>query len=427
MMLRWIAVFVQVCCVASSIEVFASHCTSISDGPFTAPSSWDCGCDPASCDTLIVAHQLALSTNYSILATQITITGTGQVVSSMRLWVEGDLFNYGHVEANRLLLAQPGQLHNEGTISAEHFETNVCGFNNLGSIVADDTLWMYCPGMVENYGLLSAETMLLYITRNQGSIGASLLYCGVLENSGNVQAQYANLSTCALYNSGLLQADSIRSANNIENDAAGTITCDRIIVLRYLRNYGTLRVHDAWQNGNDTANADARLYAGSVNETGSFVNAAGSELRGSSTLCIMDHSENHGLVSGPIGICDMTTPLATSPYMDVHDGDLQPPIYQCPAGPCGWTSIADLSPLPGAVAFPVPTEGQVTVNLGALYVKTFSLRVIDPWGRTSWSNSGPFGESVSYDLHHLQSGPYTLVGRDSEGRQLFSTRLIIAR
>lgn len=427
MKLSWAALSIGAGCLAFPQNAASSTCLSIADGPFTSPSSWDCGCNPAACDTLIVSHHLTLTTDYSDLSQQLTITSTGHIESSMRLWLESEVFNYGHLEASRLLLAQPGQLHNEGTITAEHFETNICAFTNIGSIVAEDTLWMYCPMMVENLGELSGPHMLLAITRNLGTITTGQLHCGFLENPGTIQAGYANLSTCALYNSGLFQADSIHSANHIENDAAGSITCGRLSVLALLRNYGTLRVHGTWLNGNDTADADSRLYAGSVNETGNFINAAGSELRGSSTLCIMDHSENHGLVSGPIGICDMTTPALTSPFMDVHDGDLQPPITQCPSGPCAWTSIDDVSSLQDPVAFPVPTEGLVTIKLGPVHARTYTLCLLDPSGRAVWNRSKPFGETVSCDFLHLQTGPYMLVGKDNEGRQHFSVRLIIAR
>jgi len=408
-------------------DAAASSCTSVSDGLFSNQTTWNCGCDPATCDTLIISHNLTLSVAYSIQAQHLTITSTGQISSSAQLWLEAELLNYGNLVADRLLLSQPGHLHNEGSINAEHFETNVCGFDNLGSITADDTLWMYCPWMVNNLGALSAETMLLAIMRNEGEISTGRLHCGTLQNYGNVQARHADLSTCDLYNNGLFQSDTIHLANHIENDAQGVITCDCFIQLANFENRGTLRVHGVWLNGDGTAEADSRLYLGSVNETRNFINANGSELRGSSTLCILENSENHGLVSGPIGICDMTSSLTTSPFMDVHDGDTQPPIFQCPNGPCGWTAILEEESTNGTTLIPNPNEGRFTLQLGDFATRTHSLELLDAWARVTWSSLGPFMESVNCALGLLPKGAYVLLGKDRIGMQLFYARVIIAK
>ena len=427
MTISWAVVAFSFGSLALLHDAAASSCTSISDGSFSSQTTWNCGCDPATCDTLIVSHHLTLTVAYSIQAQHLTITSTGHISSSAQLWLEAELLNYGNLVADRLLLSPPGQLRNEGSINAEHFETNVCGFENLGLITAEDTLWMYCPGIVSNLGVLTAETMLLAIMTNEGAITAGRIHWGTMQNYGGIQARHADLSTGNLYNNGLFQSDTIHLANHIENDALGVITCDRFIQLANFENSGTLRVHGVWLNGGAGEEADSRLYLGSVNETRNFINAIGSELRGTSTLCILENSENHGLVSGPIGICDITSSSTTSPFMDVHDGDIQPPIFQCPNGPCGWTAIREEEYTNGTSLFPNPNEGQFMLQLGDFAARTQSLELHDAWHRVTWSSSGPFMESIYCALQLLPQGAYVLLGKDHVGMRLFSARVIIAK
>ena len=147
--------------------------TTITNGDFYNPLTWDCVCFPASGDSLIINHTLSLNTDIYYTAGRITITPSGSLIESggdRDVWIDGggSLFNHGTFSVNNLLLSQwaylnntadfigldsmltRGVMNNSGTIEVYDFLNDQTGnFGNFGTLNVTNN--MNNQGNFENY------------------------------------------------------------------------------------------------------------------------------------------------------------------------------------------------------------------------------------------------------------------------------------
>ena len=93
--------------------------TSIQNGDFWNPLTWDCTCIPQDGDSLIINHDIAMSTGIAYTSGQILINSSGSLDHNSNthdMYIDGgSLINYGHFECDGFLL-DSGYFENNGAV-----------------------------------------------------------------------------------------------------------------------------------------------------------------------------------------------------------------------------------------------------------------------------------------------------------------------
>ncbi len=413
-------------CCFTAAHVSGSVCTTLAPGDFFDPANWSCACVPSSCDTLLIEHVMTLDEPAALEHDFVRIGSSGQLVSTADLELRGELVVLGRLEAVRLLTNMPGGMTNSGEVVAQSYLALKAPYTNSGSVMTEDSLWIYSLGDLNNTGTINGGTVGVGpFCINYDQINAQYFTTGLLLNYGMAYVDSADLRTSLLYNNGTFHAQRIYGGNDIQNEAAGVLTCDRLYQEGLLGNYGVLRVFGTFWNGSDTTQGDTQLFDGSSTEVRNFINVEGSILRGPGTLCIAEHSENHGAVSGPVGICDVTPGSSTAPFMDVHTGVLALPVYECPNSPCATVGLAARTGPEVVRLFPQPASGQLTVELGTQHTSVSALLLHTITGQVVLRAPGPFGVQATLSTQAIPPGSYVLVGVDVQGHPTFSVPVLL--
>ena len=131
-----------VLCLFSSLSFGQTVITSIADGAFYLPTTWDCTCIPADGDSVIINHTITM--NYGIPYTmgQITINSGGKLTDGgvdQSIYINGGtLVNLGTLECKNLLL-DSGYIYNSNSFTLDSLLTRD-STDNSGTIVVYDFL-----------------------------------------------------------------------------------------------------------------------------------------------------------------------------------------------------------------------------------------------------------------------------------------------
>lgn len=184
--------------------------TTITNGDFYNPLTWNCLCFPESGDSLIINHALSLNTDIYYTAGRITINPTGSLIETggdRDIWIDGggSLVNHGTFTVNNLLLSQWAYIDNTGNFIGLDSMLTQGTMNNSGTIEVYDFLNDQ-TGNFGNYGALT-------VTNNMNNQGDFLNYADV-----TVANDFSNCNTQSM-NSELINY----SLFCIENDF---LNCD---------------------------------------------------------------------------------------------------------------------------------------------------------------------------------------------------------
>lgn len=188
--------------------LFAQTKTSVSNGAFYNPLTWDCICLPASGDNVVINHDLTMNTSIYYTAGSITINASGSLVESggdRDLWVDGSgrFINHGDVSVRYIVNSQWAYLENTGN------------FNNIDS--------MLTQGVVNNSGVIGVYDFLNDQTANFGNFGTinvqnNMNNQGNFDNYGSIDVglDFSNCNTQAM-NAEFTNYGGICIANNFLN------------------------------------------------------------------------------------------------------------------------------------------------------------------------------------------------------------------
>ncbi|HMQ74497.1 MAG TPA: hypothetical protein PKE21_05540 [Flavobacteriales bacterium] len=314
--------------VGSSAQTTVS---SVVDGDWTAPSTWDCGCVPQNGDTVVVQHAVELPTDVVHLGGAFRITASGALVGSgsSGLWSTAPFTNSGSVSLHRLVLldgsAWTDSLVNTGSIATMRMAMRRAG-RNTGVISAIDSL------VFDHCSFRNEATVSSRVTWVRDSLvwneGLFVSYTLVVDSTG----LFHNVGTCRV-----LEHLAVRTLGNF-NVASGAVETH---VLGDADIRWGLNVWDAHMQ------VDGRLHlndaevpiphltffvqGGSIH-AGHFRNQGWAD--GPGTLCIADSAENLGILHPGLTICDATPTSFTWPYLDLNTGTVDPGVLVCPQGSC---------------------------------------------------------------------------------------------
>lgn len=355
------------------------------------------------------------------------VSESGSLSITGPLMLIGPVMNEGTIAAwDFQAYTSTGNHINTGLVQAPNYRAMGRTVANLGSVVANESIWYYGLDSVSNYGTMTTRFLdaeQVFWNYGTATADSALFHC--LMNDGHVAVMGRLELTGPSWNWGQLHFGRMRTTQNLTNDITGTIACAKLEQAGNFENHGRLQVFDTLYNGMGADQGDLRLDEGSATEARNFINGPSGILYGPGILCIAQYSANHGWLVPSIRICDVTTTTTVSPFMDVNDGFVPSPIVGCGPNDCSSVGVAEIATATQPLIFPQPVNGSFTIDLGESATGMASMCLLDPIGKVIQTMVGPFGPQVRVDVQEGPSGICLLQGFDDKGRQVFATRVTL--
>lgn len=406
------SVVIMVLMVVLIDDTAGAVCHTVQSGAWNVPANWDCGCDPASCDTLVIAHHMtatvgmALSVGYL----EIQVNGSLDVAEEFRMLLGcGRALFQGNLTARTIEINAQDSVVSYGTMLCDSIWIRQGRYVNRGELDATEFFGAVgFPGMQPLY--------------NVGLVRTGLCVSGhIIVNEGHWISSRASLNWYYSEGGDALFDDFLLHVSSEIGQAASLVVSDTIRVQQYFDSYGLIQC-GTFVNGAVIGTAQTRLYVGSELVCGNFINQSNAFLYGPGSLCISGHSENHGVISAPISICDISLESPPQPpYMDVNTGGFLQPIYYCTPGSCATVGVAEDEALVQMRVRPVPAEDWVVVDLPA---PASSLVLRDGLGCLVYKQHGPFTHEARLSRGDLPAGWYAVEVIGGDGAIIGRARLL---
>jgi len=378
--------------VASVSVTSAATVTSVTNGNWLNPTTWDCNCIPQITDNIIIAHNVTLNTDWGINGGSLTINNGASLREDSQ--IRNIAFNGGTVTLN-------------GVMDISRIAFINCTVTNNDSIYAQA---IYSTGNITNSGHIfnvdSVNTNGIMQNLSNGTLsGLYFLSTNQFQNDGNI-TMYDFLQTGEFTNDGTI---------NITNDFANT---------GFFYNNSNLYVDvDGSNSGkfNNNGSATCTIMSDFINDDSLLTKTALvkndglfevwvdmsnlDSLSGSGTYCIGQYTSNSGIMSGNFDFCDKTPP-ANPPYIDVNTGTIDTNITWCANSLC--LPVAD-NPIwdnySKPVVSPNPNHGTIQILMpeGISFLK-FSL--FDLSGRLLMETKSKIIVNNSLNLKGIVPGCY---------------------
>lgn len=332
----------------------AQTVTSIMNGDWNTPATWDCNCIPQPGDSVIIDHALQFATDILLDSTYLAVTAQGVLTGSpgARLAVDR-LSNNGLVDVHALSITSVSQLLglvNYNSIAVGTDLRCAYGFQNQGTLHVGDTLsfevfsnnfadaFLRCGALVgdehQNFGTDTITTLGAMLFRNLGGM-SSLVVTGTTEGV-RFSGEHARFLGDAVLQEFSLGDDCIFSADM-------TIAGPSNYISGQVQVYGSLMVDN---NINLLDSNTLFTVAGDLVNNGSIY--------GSGAFCVAGTTENNGGIFGEVDICDLSPQTTIPPFIDQGQGIVAPTVTFCAAGHCG-VGIAETMAGPALRVYPNPS------------------------------------------------------------------------
>jgi hypothetical protein len=402
-------------CAIFMQESSAAICVSIADGEFSSPDNWSCGCNPASCDTLVITHHMTATGSVGLAqgGLEIDASGSLDVIGDFRLLpgFKRALF-LGNLTARTVELNAQDSVVSYGTMLCDSIWIRLARYVNYGELEATDFFGAVgFPGMQPIY--------------NAGSIRTGLCVSGhQILNEGQWVSDRASLNWYISEGGSATFEDCSVHVFSELGQGATLVVSDTLRIQQDLESFGLLHC-GTFINGAILGTALTRLYLGSELVCGNFVNQSNGFLYGPGSLCIAGHSENHGVISAPINICDITLASdAPPPYLDVNTGGFLLPIYRCAVGSCATVGMREPAAREALTLRPNPAEDWVDI---AVHPSASVVVLLDGLGRTVLNRAGPFTSVIRLSRNGLVDGCYMVIVIDEVGQVISRERLFFIK
>ncbi len=392
---------------------FATHCVTIANGVFTASTTWSCGCDPLTCDTLVIHHDISTVGGLVIspASFRISVTGFLDVEGELVVGIPvSQIIVDGTLEAQRVQFWASDSTCVNGTVHAASMITLLGPLKNAGTLTLVDSMMVsYSSSLFLNYGNVDCRIFLSNAP---------------IENFGNISMVDGEIYE--INNGGTIEAwGSLLSNAVMENYPGYTITVlDTLVLLRIIHNYGDVAC-GVFEHGGGQFPAVSYLYKGScLTVTNGFNNAPNGTLFGPGVISIGGASVNAGTLGGNLDICDLTPGMTVPPFLDLNTGVFDSSVLFCNSSLCHWVGIRE-SGEPSVSVYPIPASHSVAIDpSGVSGVARIDL--IDATGRKVQSHPAPVAGRSILERDGLPSGLYLAVLRSSEGRALATARVVFS-
>ncbi|MDP2385251.1 MAG: T9SS type A sorting domain-containing protein [Bacteroidota bacterium] len=358
--------------------------TSITNGNWTNPFTWDCTCVPTDGYSVNINHNVSLNTSMVFNSGGITINSSGSLQqdasANKDIWINGGNFYSTGTFSVRYFLLSSGLGYNYGSFTVNAFSTASL-FYNHGA--------MFMDSMSVSGSFTNISTGTLY--------GDSIRNTGVFANDGRMSVVWAtnnNLWYNNNYQSGfsmtnlgvfensdtLLLSNSFWNANNFWNKPNSTFIAyndffnTNAANNASFNNEGIVDVYDSWYN-TDTVKGTSTGY-----------------------FTVGDTSANSGFMKDSFDFCDLTPP-ASAPFVDLNSGTIDATITWCSA-----VGMKESERDNTIVVFPNPSNSTFSVK----GTEKSIIRITDELGRVVYTAELNENNNFTLQISGLQSGIYFL-------------------
>ncbi len=363
---------------------FSQSATSIANGPWLSPFTWNCTCIPTPGYTVTINHAVTLNTSFQLPSGGITVNASGSLIQDATprdMQINGGfLINHGTVDF-RYLLLQSGSVNNSDTLRLKSF-ANYSGIENSGIVYQVDSFINL--GFLHNSGTFSAnkfqnsdtlinDGLLMgvdsffntgFLLNNDSIISPTFFTGGILVNRGDIAEvdSFTNAGVMTNHVNAQINADRVLNTGSLINQ--GAVHTSAFANLGTIHNQGRFDFQDA-VNQNTFTNSDSLLGAGNFYNIGRFTNALGGMLMlGNSfmnadsihhyasffnngrmvvdsnwynadtvsgqfgSFVVAHNTGNSGFMIGSFDFCDLT-PAAQAPFIDNNSGTISSQITWC--------------------------------------------------------------------------------------------------
>ena len=408
------------------LTVFSSYSqiktTSAQDGDWANPLTWDCTCIPTPKDTVIINHDVTLSTMWLDSGAVTVNYGASLREATPGLlfsFVKGEFVNSGNVEFTLLLIGSgtiinndsmmvdsclwnSGNFTNNGYLGNLDSITNANIFinNQTGTLLADNFRNL---DTVENFGIITADSMLNY--------EAYFLNDSVVNHTDFSNIDGIPDPAYSYTNQGIMNiSNNFYNSGHIYNSDAAADS-------------GIIFIGGNFYNG-DTLGHDARfrLRDGFVQVDGDFLNTDTIFGDAGGQFCVADSSTNSstGYMEGNFDFCDQTG----LQDIDLNTGYVGGSITYC-STPCGTgtTETADNDDQFVKI-YPNPFNHFATIEFDADFKNAF-LKIYDITGKNIITRGIADSGSIMIDRRNLKQGMYFFTISSTEGKDALKGKFIV--
>ena len=379
--------------------------TSVVDGEWHDPLTWDCACVPGGDTSVVIAHAVNI--------VQPDTLGLGDLILLLNSSLDGSalshggpFYNNGFLLVDRFQLrtaAFPLDAVNFGSIEVQRFEQSRDGFVNLGFLVAD-TLDSYALWENEMEGRLEVD-----LATGPGTV----INHGIIEGTGIWAASLVNDSSFTWIGAIHVQHSSI-------NDGNIALVGDLVLAAGLEQGGLTLVEGTVTVQGDLDLDADTAL----LSVQGDLINFG--TLGGEGVICVSDSTFNGGVISGTLDLCDITRTALAPPFLDVNTGTVGDSVVFCNNGYCEVDAIFEHFAVRVLDAWPSPTSDQVRIAPlppGGIW----SIEAVDPRGAHFPVVAHRSGDGLRVGVGTLPTGFYSLLVRDGAKALIGVARIAVVR
>lgn len=341
-----------------SLTGISQSATSIANGNWMNPFTWDCTCVPLPGYNVTINHNVALDTGLYIPSGSVIINSGASLTGNnpqRDIWLNGGSFsNSGTLGTIRYFLVQTGSFANSGSLSVGSFDSYV-NFTNTGTFQNIDSM-RTAATVINNGNLLNIDSIMTTGTFTNNGIGTfnQFTNTGQFTNNNNISfVDFTNLGTFTNADT-LTGLNSAWNAETFYNLSSAYISLnnsflngDSLQLDAVFDNNGRMVVNDSWYNS-DTIKGT----------TGSFQ--------------VADTSINWGWMQQTFDFCDLTPP-ASPPYIDYNFGTISSGITWCL-----YNSVSELSKME-VTFFPNPASNRIMFETGDM--KDYEIKIYSQDGQ----------------------------------------------
>lgn len=370
----------------SSLNFFSQAVSSVANGNWTNPATWNCTCVPINGNSVTISHSVTLNTSMLFNTGGITINNNGSLMhdAARDIMISGGYFyNNGNASFRFFNLAS-GTGSNSGTFSLTAW-TNSVNMTNAGTINMDS---MYVAGNFTNTttGKINGNKIAFVApVMNDGRITVSLSLNSSTMTNNNYHGGYA-FTNNGLYsnNDSIIMTYSMWNKVKFNNNSGSLIK-----LTKNFHNYIVGNTASFNNNGN-------------VIILDSYYNSDTVKGTITGTFTVADSSSNSGRMNGNFKFCDQTPPGA-APFVDYNSGVISNGLTWCaPAG----IKANETESVFGI--FPNPSSGTIYVK----GTKEAELSLLDNLGKCVQEIFLNKENDFNAEVRELKEGVYFLKGEN---------------
>ncbi|MEO8762152.1 MAG: T9SS type A sorting domain-containing protein [Bacteroidia bacterium] len=371
--------------LASIQNAFSQTATSVQNGTWLNPTTWDCNCIPVMNYSVTINNNVTLNTSMSFTSATsgITINNGGSLLQdngTRDILINGGSFTNNGIFNTRYFYTQSSSNTgmNAGTMTLSAF-TNSVVFENHGNIIVDS---LTNTSMFTNYGLLKVDSLTNTSTgemENRGFLSTKWStndgnFINEKHMDGIAHTNYGSFlnSDSLLLSQGLWNANVFYNQIGYIHLGGGFYNYNHNTHTAVFDNVGQVIVLDSWYN-TDTVKGSA----------GSFT--------------VQDSSVNSGYMKDDFYFCDYS-PINTNQVVDYNTGSISSQITSCNLTDIEKYNQADFH------FYPNPTNQILNIDCSALN-ETTEFQITDALGN-SVKQFKIYNSQSKIDVADLNSGIY---------------------